>query len=293
MSALLETTTLRVDIGGVPCVDGLSMVTSGDHVVILGAPAGLFEAVSGMRKVTRGELRVAGREPLEALRAGVLAGVPLDPPVPPTWTPRDYVEWSARLAGVGKRDARARANEALELLKMTASAETPLRAAPLHIRRAMAVAAGLATGAEVIVMEDPAVSLPEDAARNLSRLVATALAADNGRNHRWILFAGRIALESPLAMHADEAVVLTGSSVTGQGALAELATRERSYALRLAGKEDEFLVAAEARGAQVVRHGAHLTVDLGPALRTRDLLELAEQVSSVIVEMRPLAWAFL
>ena len=47
MSALLETTTLRVDIGGVPCVDGLSMVTSGDHVVILGAPSGLFEAVSG------------------------------------------------------------------------------------------------------------------------------------------------------------------------------------------------------------------------------------------------------
>jgi ABC-type multidrug transport system ATPase subunit len=288
VSALLETTTLRVDIAGVPCVDGLSMVTTGDHVIVLGAPTGLFEAVSGMRKVTCGELRVAGHEPLEALRAGVLAGVPLDPPVPPTWTPRGYVEWSARLAGMSKRDARARANEALELLKMTASAETPLRAAPLHIRRAMAVAAGLATGAEVIVMEDPAVSLPEDAARNLSRLVATAL-----EKHRWILFAGRIALESPLAMHADEAVVLTGSSVTGQGALAELATRERSYALRLVGKEEEFLVAAEARGAQVVRHGAHLTVDLGPALRTRDLLELAEQVSSVIVEMRPLARAFL
>ena len=293
MSALLETTTLRVDIAGVPCVDGLSMVTSGDHVVVLGAPSGLFEAVSGMRKVTRGELRVAGREPLEAVRAGVLAGAALDPPVPPTWTPRGYVEWSARLSGVSKRDARARANEALELLKMTASAETPLRTAPLHVRRAMGVAAAMATGAEVIVMEDPAVSLPEDAARNLCRLVATALAASTDHARRWILFAARISLESPLAMHADEALVLMGSSVTGQGALAELATRERSYALRVVGKEAEFLEAAEARGAQVVRHGAHLTVDLGPSLHTRDLLELAEQVSSVIVEMRPLARAFL
>lgn len=293
MSALLEITTLRVDIGGVPCVDGLSMVTTGDHVIVLGAPSGLFEAVSGMRKVTRGELRVAGRAPVEALRTGVLAGVPLDPPMPPRWTPRGYVEWSARLAGLSKRDARSRASDALELLKMTAVAETPLRTAPLHVRRAMAVAAGLATGAEVIVMEDPAVSLPEDAARNLSRLVATALDTSTGQKRRWILFAGRIPLESPLAMHADEAVIVMGSSVTGQGPLAELATRDRSYALRVVGKEDEFLQAAEARGAQVVRHGAHLTVDLGPTLHTRDLLELAEQASSVIVEMRPLARAFV
>lgn len=283
---------LRVDIAGVPCVDGLSLVTTGDHVIVLGAPSALFEAVSGMRKPTRGELRVAGQDPIEALHAGMLAGVPLDPPVPPTWTPRSYVEWSARLAGMSKRDARIGTNEALELLKMTAVAETPLRTSPLHVRRAMAVAAGLATDAEVIVMEDPAVSLPEDAARNLSRLIATALANER-KKRRWILFAGRIPLESPLAMHADEAVVLMGSSVASQGPVAELATRDRSYALRVVGKEDAFLEAAEARGAQIVRHGAHLTVDLGPSLHTRDLLEMAEQASSVIVEMRPLARAFV
>jgi hypothetical protein len=59
------------------------------------------------------------------------------------------------------------------------------------------------------------------------------------------------------------------------------------------GKEDEFLQAAEARGAQIVRHGTHLTVDLGPSLHTRDLIELAQQASSVIVELRPLARAFV
>lgn len=288
MSALLETTTLRVDIGGVPSVDGLSMVTTGDRIVVLGAPSGLFEAVSGMRKVASGDVRVAGHEPVEGVRGGLLAGVPLDPPVPPTWTPRDYVEWSARLAGLTKGDARARAKDALELLKMTGLAETNLRTSPLHIRRAMGVAAAIATGAKIIVMEDPAVSLPEEAARNLSRLVTAAL-----EKHRWVLFAARIPLESPFATQADEAVVLTGSTVTAQGAITDLSTRDRSYAVRVVGKEDAFLQAAEARGAQIVRHGAHLTVDLGPSLHTRDLIELAEQASSVIVELRPLARAFL
>jgi len=90
-----------VDVGGIPAVEGLSMASTGDHLLVLGAARALFETAAGLRASARGELLVADRDPLEAVRAGSLAGASLDPPLPSSWTIRRYVTWSARLAGHG------------------------------------------------------------------------------------------------------------------------------------------------------------------------------------------------
>jgi len=255
--------------------------------MILGAPRALFEAASGMLAPARGELSLRGTPSRAALESGYVAGAPLDPPLPPKWTARRYIEWSARLAGHSRAEARSHAAEAIASLELAPACDALLRGAPLAVRRATVVAAAMATRASVIVLEDPTLGLPEEAYRSLSRILVRAL-----RPRPWLLFTARAPLDTPLCLEADEAVVLLGSRIVGQGLPAELAARERTYAVRIAGDAPVFASLAMARGARVEASGGELTLELGDTLSTRDLLELANEARSVIVELRPLARAF-
>jgi ABC-type multidrug transport system ATPase subunit len=283
---VLELRGARVDVGGVPAIDGLSFATTSDHVVVLGAPRALFEAASGVRAPAHGEIFVRGEPAHVALANGKVACAPLDPPLPPTWTAREYVTWSARLAGRGRRGAAAMAKEAFDLLKMNAVADAKLGRTAANARRAVTIAAAIATGAETIFLEDPLAALPDDAARNLARLVVSAL-----ESRAWIAFAGHMPLVSPLALHADEAVVLEGARVVAQGAPAEIAAKESAFAVRIGGEAAAFVRLATQYGARVEHaSGSDLTIELGE-LTTTDLMAIAAQANAVIVELSPLSRA--
>ncbi len=287
MGPVLEAARLRVDVDGVAQVDGLSLVTTGERVLVLAGPAVLFSAAAGIVPPRHGEISTGGGPTAVAMREGKLAGAPLDPPLPPAWTALEYATWSARLAGRPPQDATALAREALGRLKLEALAEVRLRHAPLAARRALSVAAALATGAQTLFLEDPLRGLPEDAARTLARVLVRATAG-----LRTVVFAGRASLASPLAMDADEALVLAESSVLGQGAPAEVAAHDRTYVLRLHGRGAGFAELAARRGARVSGHGSTWTVDLGATLQLSDLLDVAAATETVVLELRPLAHAF-
>jgi ABC-2 type transport system ATP-binding protein len=288
---LLAASSLRVDAGGAPAVDGLSLATTCDRVLVLAAARALFEAAAGLRGVARGELWVEGVWPREAIRARMAACAPLDPPLPPRWTVAAYATWSARLAGHGRSAAKALAADALERMQLTSMAGAKLSAAAPAIRRATVIAAALATAAPTLLVDDPLAGLPDEAARPLARVLARALA---GR--RSALFAARVPLESPLALAAEEALVVAGSSIAAQGAPAELAAAERTVSLRVQGDVEAFARAVAAQGGRAdVTPGApapvHIRVELGP-LAARDLLRIAAEVQAIVVELRPLARAF-
>ena len=175
---------------------------------------------------------------------------------------------------------------------MQAVANGILRTAPLQVRRATVIGAALATGARTLLFEDPTPGLRDEAARMLSRLVTRAT-----RNHPWILFAARAPLDSPLALAADEGLVLSGSSVAAQGDLAELATCGRTYAVSIVGEPAAFAELVRARGGQIMggldAGAPRVTINLGSALLPRDLLQLAVEARSVVVELRPIARAFV
>jgi ABC-2 type transport system ATP-binding protein len=298
---LLASDGTRIDVAGVPAVDGLSFRTSGGRVLVLGAARALFQAAAGLRPVTRGRLRVEGLAPSEAVRAVVVASAPLDPPMPPGWTVRAYVAWSARIAGAGRREAGALAADAIARLELGPLAATKLGRAGDAAKRAVVVAAALATGAKTLLLENPVCDLAPEVARPIARVMAQATA-----DRRTALFAARIPLESPLALDCDEAVVVDGASTT-QGAPAEIAAAVRTYSLRVRGDARELARAVEARGARLIAvtdagksNGSgeanaadgSLVVDLGEALSTTDLLRIARDARAVVLELRPLSRAF-
>jgi ABC-type multidrug transport system ATPase subunit len=284
---LLQLVHTRIDIDGVPAVDGLSLTTTGDRVVILGGPRALFEAASGVRTPSHGEVQVRGVAARRAARGGSVAGAPFDPPFSPKWTAREYVTWSARISGHGKKDARALAEQSLAQLKMAPSAGERLSNASTQMRRAVTIAAALATGAQTVFLEEPLAGLPDDAARHFARIILRAL---EGRS--WLVFAARLPLESPFAMDAEEAIVVADSRVLAQGAPAELAAHERAFAVRVLGRAADFARLATERGAHVSGSGNELTIDLGEGLTVSDLLRAAAEARATVLELEPVAHAF-
>ncbi len=278
MGALLQASSLRLDVAGTPTVggvDGLTLTTTGERVLVLGAPAALFEAAAGLRQPSRGEIRVEGMAPIDAVRARIAAGAALDPPMPPTWTPRRYVEWSARLAGHGRAEARELAAEAIARTKLEPVADARLRLAALATRRATVIAAALATGATTLLLEDPLPGLPAETAPAFARVLARACS-----DRRTAFFAGRVPLESPIALDADEAIVLCGSSVAAQGAPAEIAADERSFSLRIVGDVGAFARAVAERGARLLSPVP--PPDAPPSARRGRVLSIAPCTSASI-----------
>jgi ABC-type multidrug transport system ATPase subunit len=158
------------------------------------------------------------------------------------------------------------------------------------VRRATVIAAALATGAPALLIEDPMAGLSSESALLLARAVARGTA-----DRQTTTFAGRVPLESPMALASDEAIVLDGAQVVGQGPPAEIAAAERTLSLRVHGRVDAFVRAVEDRGGRATAsEGArpvHVRVELGP-LASRDLFAIAMESDAVVMELRPLAGAF-
>lgn len=287
---LLEAEDLRVDVSGVPVVDGLSMSLPGPRGLVVGAPRVLARALAGLAPIARGRLRLGEREG----PAGT-ALVPADTRLPPRWSAEEYVVWNARLAGASAGDAKARAGAALARLELGQAARTRLDRAPEAVRRGAAVASALVTAPRVVVLEDPSSGLAEDVAERFEAVLVAALAETP-----WVACVSRLAYAGALAREATSAVVVSGSHVVAEGAPAALAQAARRYTARVVASpgaphaveaclEDLGARLAE-RGGRVEargKDGAHVLVDLGAALTTAELFGHALEARVVFVELSP------
>lgn len=284
--SLFAAADVRIDAAGVPVCDGLTVTASGRHVLVLGAPRALFEATCGLRPIVRGSLTVQGTAPAEGVEQGFLAGAPLDPPLPPRWTVTEYVTWSARLAGHDATEAKRLATSAIETMQLVGFAKTTLAAVVPHARRAVVVAAALATAPDVLVMEDPTGGLPEESSRTLAHILVKAV-----EDRPWIVFAARVPFTSPIALAAQEAIVISSSRVESQGPPAELAAAKRKYVARVQGSVELLGARLAERGGSIEVQGAQVIVDLGESLSTAEVLGLCLESNVLVVEMLPVARA--
>jgi iron complex transport system ATP-binding protein len=280
---LLSADALRIDVDGMPVCEGLSFVATGERALLLGAGRGLFDALVGLRPVTSGSLLLRGEVVSRAAQEGCVAGALPDAALPPAWTPREYVTWSARLAGCEARVARASADDALRAMGLTALRDIPSPKLPPLARRATLVAAALATGAETLALFDPLAELNNQDAAFYSAQLATAL--DGGA---WIVVAPRMPLGSPLALGADVAVIVSDTGVLAQGKPVELAAAERCFELCIDGAFGAIAPALAERSVHAEERGGKIVLDLGQAMTTRELVTLCAEAGVAVVELVPL-----
>ncbi len=287
-SPLLAATDLRVDLDGTPAIDGLSFETKGSRVLILGAPRALFGSVSGVLPVSRGSLLVSGVTPSQAIAAAALAAAPLDPQMPKEWTPRVAITWAAKMSGQAPRIASSAADSAIGLLHLESIADVPLGSAMLAGRRAVMVACAVATGATTVALESPLADLDAESASFLADVIAKALVEKS-----WMVFSGRLPLTSALALAADEAIVVFGSTVLLRGTPSEVATAGKRTMVRVAGNVEGLHRALGEHGAGVEACSAELlTVELPEGFTSLDLVRIAEENNAALLEMHPLSRTF-
>lgn len=278
---------LRVDVDDVPSCDGLTFRTTAERALVLGAPRSLFQATMGLRPVRRGALEIDGRPADEAQLAGRSAGVPLDPALPADWSPLAYVTWSARLLGIGRKDAEERAKAALARVELRAMAKARVGGLALHAKRATVLAAALATEAPIVLLEDPCDGLPEEVARGFASTVIGALS-----DRRWVLFAPRLALTSPFALAAEEALIASATRLEAQGSPTTVAGSARLWVARMSGPVEALAAALAARSVRLDVRGAQVHLDLGPeGFRTSDLLAACAATDVTVVELHPVQHA--
>jgi ABC-type multidrug transport system ATPase subunit len=284
---LFRADNVRIDDAEGPAIEKLTATTTGSCVAFVGAPRALFAATAGIRNVTAGEILVAGKNPRDAAREGLIASAPADVPVPARWTIEQFAIENARLSGRPRTEARARTHDAIRALQLTKHAQARLGGLELAMKRAALLCAALATGAEVLIVEDFTTGLADGAARTLAKLFVAAC-----ENRRWLLFAGRLALASPLGFHADEALLFASNRLVSMGLPAEIATRERTFTLRTSGDAPAFAAKLRARGAQVESFvDAALTVTMPEDLTTHELIAIARASNVLVLELLPMSGA--
>jgi hypothetical protein len=100
-------------------------------------------------------------------------------------------------------------------------------------------------------------------------------------------------LTSPLALHADEAIVASSSRVEAQGPPAELAAASSRFVARVHGSMDGLTAELHARGVGVEVQGGQVIFDLNGALSTTDLIAMCAAADVAVVELVPVARALV
>lgn len=171
--ALLEAEDLTIARGGLDVIVGLTLKVSGRRALLAGEAAPLIDLVLGQgvgagREARRapkglhlrsGSLRCLGMDVATGQHVGHVGAAPLDPPLPAEWTSLDYLAWSARLAGVERRTALARAAATLASLGLAAFTKVRLPALPLAARRAVVLAQASLADPALIIAVDPLLGL--------------------------------------------------------------------------------------------------------------------------------------
>jgi ABC-2 type transport system ATP-binding protein len=287
---LLEASDLRVDVAGAAALDRVSFVTRGTSAAIAGDGDGLILAIAGRAKVRAGRLLLGGRDVSrrEHFSAGTVGLAPLDPPLPDRFTAREYLAWSARLAGFGRAEARKLAAATLGALELDRLAGARLKGLPLQERRALVIAQAVVASPAVLVATAPLSGLSGEAATYVERVLTTAT-----RGRSWIVSLSSVhpgSLEHALATSADELLVFASGALVRAGKLHQMEDHSRAYTLMLRGKAAEFRAALKAKGVELAGGPRRFLVDLPADMKTQELLALSTEIGAPIVELLPRIW---
>jgi ABC-type multidrug transport system ATPase subunit len=226
-----------------PALDGVDLTVAAGRVCALlgGNGAGKTTMVRVLTTLTRpdaGTVRVAGYDTARdgtRVRAAIgLVGqyAALDEVL----GARENLEMFARLAGLDRRRARARADELLATAGLTGTGRRPVSAFSGGMRRRLDLAASLITTPRVLFVDEPTTGLDPRARRDL--WAAIRALADAGTT---VLLTTQYLDEADAL--ADDVVILREGSVIAQGTPADLRrlVGEPRWELREPTLEDVYL----------------------------------------------------
>jgi len=284
---LLAARDLRIDLGGAIAIEGATFESRGASVALLGDEHGILSAIAGEAQIRSGSLHLLGMdvEDRKHLRAGSVGVAPLDPPLPPRWSARDYLVWGSRLAGRARSDAERNAARCFSELGLETLAGRELESLSPAERRAIVIAQAVITKPAVLVASAPLSGLSGPEAAYVGRTLAAA-----SRERKWIVSLSKLYAGSPeslLARAADDLLLFASGALVRQGKLERLEEGTVGYTILLRSKATEFRAALRARGVDLAGGPQRFFLELPPGMKAEDLLSLSVDIGAPIIELVP------
>jgi ABC-type multidrug transport system ATPase subunit len=301
---LLDCDKARIDRGGAPAFEALTLSADCDRLALIGDWSAFFQLLAARAELVSGSVSVGGRPAESAVRQAAVGLALCDPPLPGSLTALGYLEHSARLLGMPRRSAKAAAVEALERLGVGALAKQQLSDLPRAHRRVALIAHATLGAPAVLALEAPLSELDEPSAGWVHEILWRA-ASD-----RRLLLSARqtpaLGPERELLDRMDEVIVLESKTVVAQGPPARALSAARRYrvtasrhtsalAARLQERNivvhvtrDDGALEALGTGAAPAQRAARLIVDLPDGTPPGVVLDAALEVDAPVLELVPL-----
>ncbi|MDQ1541912.1 MAG: type transport system ATP-binding protein [Actinomycetota bacterium] len=305
MTAIVEARALRKRFGEVEALAGLDLVAVSGQVTALLGPNGagkttFIGAVATLVRPDSGELSVAGidarSEPGRVRRVIGLAGQSAS--VEPSMTGRENLEFTARLFGLGRRQARAAASAILEQLELVDAGDRLVRTYSGGMRRRIDLGASLVGSPRLLLLDEPTAGL--DPRSRMELWTAIRNLVSDGTD---VLLTTQYLEEADQL--ARQVVIIDHGCAIAAGTPSELKSRVGRDLLEVsprqpwdlpAVQEVLGLVAAEPARADLETGTASVTVDRGAEQLTEALQLLIERhiaVDDIGLRLPSLDEAFL
>jgi ABC-2 type transport system ATP-binding protein len=240
-----------------------------------------IKVLTGLIAPTRGEAFLFGRPASEPRAREKLGFLPENPYVYPYLTPREFVEMSGRLSGLGGSALAKRASEALELVKIAYAADRQVRRLSKGMLQRTGLAAALVADPEMLILDEPMSGLDPVGRKEVRDLIFAE--RDRGRT---VFFSTHI-LGDVEAM-CDRVAILREGRVVVSGAIRQLL---RGDVLRtdivLASVSDELRQRLADKGWSVQDRAGVVVVDVEGEAHVGDVLGEALAGGAKVIEVVP------
>lgn len=239
----IETENLGRQFGGKWAVQDLNLrVQTGELYGFLGQNGAgkttTLRLLAGLLRPSNGGVRVAGLSHTDNSRALKmrLGFVPDTPPLYDYLTGRQYIALVASMWQVDRKAREERADRLLDLLHMSDTADDLCKSYSHGMRKKAHLAAVLATGPEVLLLDEPTTGLDPGSTRRLKDLLRAEV--ERGTT---VLFSTHV-LDTAEAI-CDRVGILAKGKLRAEGTVAELRAQHGEQSL-----EDVFLALTDEDG---------------------------------------------
>ncbi|WP_400993772.1 ATP-binding cassette domain-containing protein [Agromyces sp. GXQ0307] len=258
MTIAIETHGIAKRFRGVEVLRDLDLAVAAGSVFGLLGPNGAgktttIDILTTLLRPDAGTATVAGAD-VRGDPDGVRARISLtgqSAAVDDVLTGRENLVMLARLSGLGRRAARARADELLERFDLAGSASRRVAAYSGGMRRRLDLALSLVVPAQVIFLDEPTTGLDTRSRQELWRVIREV--ADAGAT----VFLTTQYLEEADRL-ADRIAVLDRGRIAAEGTASELKARVGGEVVELLGPDDDVLAELPTDGTV---HGLRAAVD--------------------------------
>jgi ABC-2 type transport system ATP-binding protein len=215
-----------------------------------------IKILTGLIAPTRGTATVFGHSvpsPQAMQRVGFL---PENPYVYPYLSPREFVEMSARLSGLSRRDARKRTEEMLDTVRILYAADRQVRRLSKGMLQRTGLAAALVADPELLILDEPMSGLDPVGRKEVRDLILQERARG-----RTIFFSTHIL--SDVEMLCNHVTILRRGEVVVSGEIGGLLRRDvQRVEIAVRDAPPELDAWCSARGYSTNRTGRTLSVDV-------------------------------